>query len=63
MSDDPYDVLAERDGALARLVDAHGRPDPFIWDFLENAAGHGAFAELALHRIRRPDLFPAAVPL
>jgi DNA-3-methyladenine glycosylase II len=44
-----YDTLARRDGALARLIDAHGRPDPFSWPLIDEIAGRDPFAELVVH--------------
>jgi DNA-3-methyladenine glycosylase II len=61
--EDAYDALARRDDALARLVAQDGRPDPFFWGVLEEAAGGDAFAELALHIVSQQISTAAALTI
>jgi DNA-3-methyladenine glycosylase II len=60
---DAYDALARRDDALAHLVTRYGRPDPFFWGVLEQAAGGDAFAELALHIVSQQISTAAALTI
>jgi DNA-3-methyladenine glycosylase II len=58
-----YTILAEGDPALAALIDRHGRPDPFSWGVLEDAAGSDPFAELALHIVSQQISTAAALTI
>jgi DNA-3-methyladenine glycosylase II len=60
---DAYDVLAARDPALAALMTGHGRPDPFSWGVLEDAAGDDPFAEMALHIVSQQISTTAALAI
>jgi len=58
-----YTTLAARDPALAALIDRVGRPDPFSWGVLEDAAGSDPFAELALHIVSQQISTAAALTI
>ena len=58
-----YEILAGRDAALAALIAQHGRPDPFSWGVLEDAAGSDPFAELALHIVSQQISTSAALTI
>jgi DNA-3-methyladenine glycosylase II len=60
---DPYDELSHLDGAFARLIDEHGRPDPFSWGELDDAVGDDPFAELVLHIISQQISTVAALTI
>jgi DNA-3-methyladenine glycosylase II len=61
--DEAYDLLAARDPRLAALIAAHGRPDPFSWTLLRDAAGDDALAELALHVVSQQISTAAALTI
>ena len=58
-----YTALAQSDEALAGLIAQHGRPDPFSWEILDEAAGDDAFAELVLHIVSQQISTRAALTI
>lgn len=60
---EPYDDLAQRDPSLAALIARDGRPDPFSWNVLEDAAGGDALAELVLHIVSQQISTAAALTI
>src|SRR3954451_4798302 len=60
---DAYDQLSRRDETFARLIDEHGRPDPFSWGVLDDAVGDDPFTELVLHIISQQISTVAALTI
>jgi DNA-3-methyladenine glycosylase II len=58
-----YSALARSDDTLAGLIARHGRPDPFSWEILDDAAGDDAFAELVLHIVSQQISTRAALTI
>ena len=58
-----YGALGESDAELAALIVEHGRPDPFTWASLEEAAGGKPFPELALHIVSQQLSTAAALTI
>jgi DNA-3-methyladenine glycosylase II len=61
--DKAYDLLAAHDPQLAALIADHGRPDPFSWRLLRDAAGDDPLAELALHIVSQQISTVAALAI
>ena len=59
---DAYAELARRDAALAQLIAAVGRPDPFRWDGAD-IAGDDLVAGLVLHIVGQQISVPAALTI
>jgi non-heme chloroperoxidase len=58
-----YEQLAAADEALGRLIDRHGRPDPFSWAALDEAAAGDPFTELVLHVVAQQISTRAALTI
>ncbi|MCW2992911.1 MAG: DNA-3-methyladenine glycosylase [Conexibacter sp.] len=61
--DKAYDLLAAHDRQLSALITLHGRPDPFSWQLLRDAAGDAPLAELALHIVSQQISTAAALTI
>jgi DNA-3-methyladenine glycosylase II len=61
--DEAYDRLTDLAPELAALVEAHGRPNPFSWQVLQDAAGNDPLAELALHVVSQQISTTAALTI
>ena len=57
-----YSGLATQDPVLAELIDAHGRPDPFIWE-VGGRTGTSNFAAMVLHILGQQISIPVALIL
>lgn len=61
--EEAYDRLTAIAPELVPLVAIHGRPDPFSWQLLQDAAGTDPLAELAVHVVSQQISTTAALTI